>query len=221
MVRVPAGEFLLGSPADVGLEDERPQRRIHLDAFDLDRTEVTVADFRKCVAAGTCAEPACSKASHKPQDRDDHPVVCVTWEQADRFCRWAGKRLPTEPEWEKAARGTDGRKYPWGGDEPTCEHATFSKCGDTTKPPGASAKGTSPYGAVDLAGNVWEWVADWHHADYYAIAPARNPPGPWSGKKKVVRGGAFSYSVDNLTTHGRTYDVPTTAYDHVGFRCAR
>jgi formylglycine-generating enzyme required for sulfatase activity len=220
MVRVPGGEFVLGSPPDVGLEDEQPQRRIHLDTFDIDRTEVSSAEYKRCVAAGQCTEPACAKADHKPETRGDHPVVCVTWDQADRFCRWAGKRLPTELEWEKAARGTDGRKYPWGNEPPSCERARYTGCGDGTHAVGALAS-ASPYGALDMAGNVWEWVADWHHAAYYAIAPARNPVPPFTGDKKVVRGGSFSYGKDNLTTHGRTFDVPTIAYDHVGIRCAR
>jgi formylglycine-generating enzyme required for sulfatase activity len=217
MVLVPAGEFLLGSPESIGLEDEHPQRRIVLDAFAIDRTEVTVAAYQACEAAKICDAPRCKKKSHEPETRADHPVVCVTWEQARRYCEWAGKRLPTEAEWEKAARG--GR-FPWGAAEPTCELARFSGCGEGTSPVGSANKGASPFGALDMAGNVWEWVGDWHHGDYYAIAPEKNPPGPWSGTKKVVRGGAHSYAPSSLESHGRTFDVPTNAFDHVGFRCA-
>jgi serine/threonine-protein kinase len=221
MVRVAAGEFLRGSKDDVGLEDERPQRSIHLDAFAIDRTEVPIGDYQRCVAAGKCRAPACTEDGDVPEDKVDHPVVCVTWADADGYCRWAGKRLPTEAEWEKAARGADARSYPWGEGEPTCNRANYHDCGNARRAVGSLPAGASPYGALDMAGNVYEWVADWHHRDYYALCPARNPEGPWSGKKKIVRGGAFSYDADELNTHGRTFDLPTKAYDQVGFRCAR
>ncbi len=227
MVRVAAGAFKRGSPAGVGLEDERPQREINLATFDIDRTEVTAAAYKKCVAAGQCTAPACeSDKSDNPETRPNHPVVCVPWAHAKKYCEWAGKRLPTEAEWEKAARGTDGRRYPWGSDEPSCKLANYSGCSlsgktKSTRAVGSLPGGASPYGALDMAGNVWEWVADWHHAEYYAICLADNPPGPHSGKYKVVRGGAYSYSDESLETHGRTYDKPTVTYEHVGFRCAR
>ncbi len=221
MVRVAAGPFLRGSPAGVGLEDEHPQRKIVLDAFDIDKTEVSSGRFDRCVKAGRCTPPRCIEKEDSPESRADHPVVCVTWQQAKDFCAWAGKRLPTEAEWEKAARGSEGRKYPWGDQAPACHLANFSGCNKgSTHAVGALSASKSPFGAWDMAGNVWEWVADWHHEDYYALSPANNPPGPWSGSKKVVRGGAFSYDDESLESHGRTYDKPTVAYDHVGFRCA-
>lgn len=223
MVRVPAGEFLRGSPPGVGLVDERPQRRIHLSTFDIDRREVTVAEYDRCVKAGTCAAPRCTASDQQPERRPKHPAVCIPWEQARRYCAFVGKRLPTEAEWEKAARGTDGRLFPWGNDKPTCALANYSGCQkpESTLPAGSLPKGATPYGALDLAGNVWEWVADWHHAAYYTTCPPRDPPGPFLGEKKVVRGGAFSYAASEVGSHGRTYDRPTVAYNHVGFRCAR
>jgi len=221
MVRVAAGAFLRGSPEGVGLEDERPQRSIHLDTFDIDRTEVPLRDYQKCVAAQTCAPPECGEPEDKAETRPDHPVVCVSWAQAKAYCEWAGKRLPTEAEWEKAARGDDGRLFPWGNQAPSCELANHSGCGEGTHPVGSKTAGASPHGALDMAGNVYEWVADWHHEAYYELCPDRNPPGPPRGDKKIVRGGAFSYAADELTVHGRTFDRPEVAYDQVGFRCAR
>jgi formylglycine-generating enzyme required for sulfatase activity len=221
MVRVPAGAFLRGSPDGVGLRDEHPQRKIELDAFDIDRTEVSVADYGKCVSAGACEPPACTEDGDEPEKRGTYPVVCVPWESAKAYCAWAGKRLPTEAEWEKAARGTEGAKFPWGAGEPSCARANHYDCGNERKPVDSLPEGKSPYGALNMAGNVYEWVADWHHADYYALSPSKNPPGPWSGRKKVVRGGAYSYGGDELTSHGRTYDLPEKAYDQVGFRCAK
>lgn len=221
MVRVPAGEFLRGSKNGVGLKDEWPQRSIFLDAFDIDRTEVSVAAYQACEKAGACQAPACTEDGDAPESRPNHPVVCVTWEAAKTFCAWAGKRLPTEAEWEKAARGSDGATYPWGEGEPSCSRANYVDCGNERQAVDALPDGKSPYGALNMAGNVYEWVGDWHHAEYYALSPAKNPPGPWSGGKKVVRGGAFSYGAGELNAHGRTYDRPVKAYDQVGFRCAK
>ncbi|MFH2009188.1 MAG: SUMF1/EgtB/PvdO family nonheme iron enzyme [bacterium] len=223
MVRVFEGWFLRGSPPGVGLEDERPQRKIWLSAFDIDRTETTVAQYDRCVKAGACAAPRCVSAKQQPERRPRHPVVCVPWKQAAAYCAWTGKRLPTEAEWEKAARGRSGRLYPWGNAAPSCELASYSGCKkpSSTLPVGSLPKGKSVYGALDMAGNVWEWVADWHHKAYYTTSPQRNPPGPFLGIKKVVRGGAFSYAADELNAHGRTFDTPDKAYNHVGIRCAR
>ena len=218
MVGVPAGPFLRGSPSSIGLEDEHPQRTIVLSAFAIDRTEVTQGDYARCVAARGCTPNACDR---QYVHDDHHPVVCVTWDQARAYCGWAGKRLPTEAEWEKAARGTDGRRYPWGNDPPTCERARYFGCGDGADAVGAHPTGASPYGALDMAGNVWEWVADWHDDTYWTTSPSKGPPGPSQGTLKVVRGGAFKYGPDQLSSAGRTFDKPTVTYEHVGFRCAK
>jgi formylglycine-generating enzyme required for sulfatase activity len=225
MVLVPAGTFLRGSPEDVGLDDEHPQRAIELDAFHIDATEVTQAAYGKCVDAGTCAAPTCKKgrdAGWDPVARSRYPVVCVDWSEARAFCAFVGKRLPTEAEWEKAARGAEGAIYPWGNAEPTCELANYADCDKGgPEPVGSYPKNRSPYGALDMAGNVWEWVADWHLSAYYNASPAKNPEGPVEGKHKVVRGGSFKFSIDLLTSAERTYDDPTVRYEHIGIRCAK
>ena len=218
MVYVPAGGFMMGS-TDADTEasaNEKPQHRVYLDAYWIDRTEVTKAQYQRCVASGICAAPSCSGTG-----KGDHPVVCVSWQDASKYCAWAERRLPTEAEWEKAVRGTEGRKYPWGNDAPDCSRVNYSGCGDTTTAVGSYPYGASAYGALDMAGNVWEWVADWYNDKYYTKSPAENPPGPDSGDVRVLRGGSWNYFQrvvraavrDRLFTDGRN--------DFVGFRCAR
>jgi len=223
MVRIKAGAFLRGSAAGKGLKDAQPQRWIHLDAFDLDVNEVTVAQYSQCVKARRCAPAKCMKTSQKLETRPSHPVVCVTWFQARDFCRHLGKRLPTEAEWEKAARGAKGLEYPWGNQKPSCQLANYRGCQkpDSSMPVGRLPKGASPYGVLDMAGNVHEWVADWHSGSYYATGPTRNPIGPSKGTDKVVRGGSFVYGADELNTHGRTFIEPIKNTADVGIRCAR
>ncbi|NUP12683.1 MAG: SUMF1/EgtB/PvdO family nonheme iron enzyme [Polyangiaceae bacterium] len=225
MVEVSAGPFLRGSVPGVGLEDEHPQRTIELSAFYIDRTEVTQADYARCVDAGKCKAPVCKKDRANdwdPAARATHPVVCIEWEEARGYCAFAGKRLPTEAEWEKAARGTDGRFYPWGNDAPTCERANYYECGKKgTVPVGSYPSGASPFGAHDMAGNVWEWTADFHMAEYYVASPAKDPEGPSAGESKIVRGGAFKYGASELLSAGRTFDDPTVHFEHVGVRCAK
>ena len=229
MVLVPAGAFLRGSAMGDGSDDERPQRSIYLDAFYVDRHEVTVAQYRRCVQAGGCTVPGTRKyCNWNESGRGAHPVNCVDWSQARAYCAWAGKRLPTEAQWEKAARGTDGRRYPWGSEAPTCRRAVMrgdggNGCGkDRTWPVGSKPAGASPYGAQDMAGNVWEWVNDWYDKDTYASSPGRNPTGPSSGSARVVRGGSFSFdSAANLRAAYRIYYAPASRGSSIGVRCVR
>ncbi len=234
MVFVPAGEFVFGSPKDVGDPDETPQRRITLAAFFIDRLETTRAQFAGCVDSGTCKAPiaedgAATKACNWPhEDRKDHPINCVTYQDAVDYCGWAGARLPTEAEWEKAARGADGRAYPWGNAAATCELAIvptpagLTGCGaKTTGPVGSKPAGASPFGALDMSGNVWEWVSDFYVEDYYAKAPATNPKGPAQGAARSLRGGAWEvHDMLHLRTSNRYRFAPAKRFHALGIRCA-
>jgi formylglycine-generating enzyme required for sulfatase activity len=224
---VPAGEFLMG--ANDGNSDEKPQHTVYLDFFWIMQTEVTNVQYGWCVAAGGCTAPGSTASSTRSEyygrtEYADYPMINVDWMQADAYCRWAGGRLPTEAEWEKAARGTDGRIYPWGNEVPDARRANYatfaSSVGDTTSA-GNYPSGASPYGALDMAGNVWEWTADWYDAYYYARAPApgRNPTGPASGDYRVLRGGGCDRYGSNLRVASRRSYYPTGMDDFVGFRC--
>lgn len=225
MVLVPAGEFVMGS--DKGDDDESPVHRVYVDAFYLDKFEVTNGRFAKFVEAIQSEPPWGFSDKDTPVTHADRPVRWVSWMDAMGYCLWAGKRLPTEAEWEKAARGTDGRVYPWGNDAPTTAHAVFGlKEGgaDTVSPIGNRDKGKSPYGAHDLAGNLYEWVTDWYAEDYYtnfAKTPAINPRGPSEGTAKVQRGGSYINNPYRLRSSFRTKGDPTEQDPNVGFRCAQ
>ena len=224
MVQVPAGEFVMGRQG--GAEDEQPERRVTLDEFYIDRTEVTNAQFKAyCDATGRLYP------SNPMWDTDyflanpTYPAVNLTYDQARGYCEWAGKRLPTEAEWEKAARGTDGRIYPWGNAwADSAANLTSILATDSYEraaPVGSFPKGASPWGALDMAGNVWEWCADWYGLDYYAQAPAKNPPGPAGPTPwRVVRGGGFSSPKSDAETTNRSKNPPDQAIHHVGCRCA-
>ncbi|HSR30624.1 MAG TPA: formylglycine-generating enzyme family protein [Anaerolineae bacterium] len=231
MVYVPAGEFLMGcadEEIDAILEDcsdcerslfshEQPQHTVYLDAFWIDRTEVTNAQYLKCVEAGACEQSA--TIPEQRRDEPDLPVVWVNWYGAQDYAAWAGGRLPTEAEWEKAARGTDGRIHPWGNSPPDCHKANYKGCARKSLPVGSLPDGASPYGTLDMAGNVEEWVADWWDTEYYAQSPLRNPQGPESGSLRVVRGGAF---VDDqwwfFRSAVRFCGHPNSVIPYVGFR---
>jgi len=226
MLYIPAGEFLMGSvDTDIqALDSEKPQHAVYLDAFWIYKNEVSNKLYKKCIADGACTLPI--KAERiESNEYDDYPVEYVNWEQAKAYCEWAGGRLPTEAEWEKAARGTDGRKYPWGNKTPTTEEANYkeSKKGGTT-PVGSYPKGASPYGVLDMAGNVQEWVQDWYSGDYYRVTPKNNPRGPDSGNARVLRGGGWRFAAPVIRTAMRLYLMPVSnEYDYreVGFRCAK
>jgi formylglycine-generating enzyme required for sulfatase activity len=228
MVSVPAGDFVMGCNAvvdDSCHADEKPMRTVSLAAFEIDKTEVTQAEFTACVLAGSCAPPWPATAGGVPCVWDcqnaDHPAGCITWEQAKAYCAWAQKRLPTEAEWEKAARGTDGRKYPWGNGEPTCNEVNMTGCGEHSDAVGAHPSGASPYGVLDMAGNMVEMVADWYDAAYYSVAPDVDPKGPASGTRYVGRGGGFRSEAEWQRASSRDwYDLEDLGMP-LGFRCAR
>jgi iron(II)-dependent oxidoreductase len=193
MVCVPAGEFLMGSTNDdPGAHvDEEPRHTVYLDAFWIDKTEVTNAQYRQCVEAGACWELICW--DDPDLNAPDQPAVCVTWEDAGDYAAWVGGRLPTEAEWEKACRGTDRRFYPWGNSLPNCDRANHGDCVGHSVAVGSYLGGASPYGVLNMAGNAAEWVADGYLRDYYSQSPARNPRGPESEQiARVWRGGHFS-----------------------------
>jgi formylglycine-generating enzyme required for sulfatase activity len=264
MVYVPAGEFIMGSTdADVDsalaicneaqggicernwFEDERPQHTVYLDAFYIDKTEVTNERFAHFVAEtgyhteaerqgwgwvwkGSSEGEKVTGADwlypHGPnssiEDKMDHPVVLISWNDADAYCQWAGKRLPTEAEWEKAARSADGRMYPWG-EGIDCDHAQYDECDEETVPVGSKLKGVSPYGAMDMAGNVWEWVSDWYDPDYYSQSLGYNPSGPDYGGGRVLRGAAWFNIWLDLRCTNRHSTSPNLMFNDIGFRCAK
>ncbi|MHB1462387.1 MAG: SUMF1/EgtB/PvdO family nonheme iron enzyme [Armatimonadota bacterium] len=216
MVWVSNGNFLRGSSSDYPTE-ERPQSSIYLSGYWIYKNEVTVAQYRQFCQATSRSMPTEPVWGWQ----DTHPVVNVTWQDAADYAAWAGAALPTEAQWEKAARGGDARLYPWGNawDASKCVNYNNS---DTTKPVGSVLSGISLYGCMDMAGNVWEWCADWYGANYYQTAPANNPPGAASGTYRVVRGGSWfnGYSGD-LRVACRNYAMPTRRSSDTGFRCIK
>ena len=225
MVFVPAGEFIMGSPEGEGGDDEHPQRTVYLDAFYIGKYEVTNAEYKECVDAGACEPPSRNWSKTRffyygNPEYDNYPVIRVTWYDAKAYCDWKGVRLPTEAEWEKAARGTDGREYPWGNETPDETKLNYNRnIGDTTEV-GSYPDGASTYGAMDMAGNVWEWVADWLDEDYYSKAPERNPRGPDSREYRVLRGGSWVYPERFARCSLRGWIFPDYRSYSVGFRVA-
>ncbi len=226
MMFVPAGKFTMGS--DSGEGDEQPVHEVELADFWIDQTEVTNAMYAKCMQAGGCTPPSSASSDTRQgyygnSEFDDFPVIYVSWNDAKNYCDWRGDgtRLPTEAEWEKAARGTDGRTYPWGHESPNGNLLNYNQnVGDTTEV-GKYPAGASIYGALDMAGNVWEWVADWYDASYYANSPSSNPQGPSSGDWRVLRGGAWYNDINDARSAGRVWGFPSNANYLIGFRCAR
>ncbi|MBI4638507.1 MAG: SUMF1/EgtB/PvdO family nonheme iron enzyme [Candidatus Rokubacteria bacterium] len=237
MVLVPAGEFWMGTNTSE-MAFERLRHRVYLDAYYVDKFEVTNELYRKCVRAGTCKEPEWNKPGnpHDPADvykkihgstlmASDHPVVGVPWTAAAAYCQWAGKRLPTEAEWEKAARGTDERDYPWGNQFESSRTNWGASGPDKLVAVGTYPAGVSPYGVHDMAGNVYEWVADWfgRYDHFQRVSPGRNPQGLPLGREKVVRGGPFQLPVSPFlprSTHRVPWE-PDRASPWIGFRCAK
>jgi len=235
MVFVPAGEFLMGSEGRDANNDESPEHIVYLDAYWIYKHEVTneqIAVFLNArgnqvdegvywldAGSGYARIHQVSGEWMPDSGYADHPVVEMSWYGAQAYCTWVGGRLPTEAEWEKAARGEEGRTYPWGEESPTCSLAQFHGCSGQTVPVGSFLDGASPYGALDMAGNVWEWVADWYDPDYYASSPDTNPSGPGSGIYGVLRGSSWYDGERSLHASHRSWSFRNFTFGSIGFRC--
>jgi len=241
-VLVPAGDFLMGS--EPGMDPyfwgaEGPQHTVYLDEFWIYRTEVTNGMFLRCVAEQKCPRPQYLNSVNVEDyygnpDYDDYPVVHVTFTSAQAYCNWAGGKLPSEAQWEKAARGIDGHMFPWGDEPPDAERVNlcdsscargserenhFSDGYPGTSPVGSFPDGASPYGVLDMAGNVWEWTFDYFQPTYYSTSPDENPLGPASGSSRTIRGGSWSNPTSGVRAAARTSLTPGKVLDTLGFRC--
>lgn len=267
MVTVPAGSFMMGCNEAMDTQcfaDEYPYHDVTLPEYRIGKYEVTVGEYQKCVAAGPCIHGVDDNLYYTSTNsgscnfgaagKGEYPMNCVTWAGAHAYCEWAGQRLPTEAEWEKAARGTDGRKYPWGNEGVSCNFAVMHEDDDVDDPfymyadddsawwgcdtrgtwlVGSKGAGESFYGALDMIGNVAEWVSDYYDGAYYKTSPASDPTGPDSVGNRVIRGG--SYIDANVLPHeiqmsefhyylrasSRRDRNPTSYYSGLGFRCAK
>ncbi len=238
MIAIPEGYFLMGcSPVDPTCHsNEYPLHEVFLSRYEIDRYEVTNQHYAECVGIGVCTPPAASGSVRRTSyfydaEFANYPVIAVTWYQTNTYCSWREKRLPTEAEWEKAARGPSGTPiFPWGNAAATCSFMNYMKsagvfCTGDTIPAGAYPDGASPYGLSDMAGNVWEWTADWYAVDYYNRYPVNswpsNPTGPSSGLTKVIRGGAWDMGADGARNSRRQNGLPYDLDTATGFRCVR
>jgi formylglycine-generating enzyme required for sulfatase activity len=216
VVKIPAGEFLMGNK-----ETERTplEHQVYVSDFLMDKMGVTWGQYKKFVEGTGIPLP-----QHEPYwgIHDDHPAVYVTWEEAKAYCEWAGGRLPTEAEREKACRGSDGRKYPWGNEEPDPQRGVYRRSWgyDGTGAVGTHPAGVSPYGLLDMGGNVWEWCSDWYDGEYYATSPFQDPKGPASGAAHVVRGGSWDSRPAVLSCSCRNWGHRGYRDGDFGFRCA-
>lgn len=212
MIYLQGGTFLMGD--DSGNPGERPVHEVTLRPFYIDSCEVTVAQYAVFLEQTGRVKPAFWQPEF---DRPDDPVVGVTWYDAAAYAAWAGKRLPTEAEWEYAARGgRSGEPFPWGTDHDK-RHANFSSAGIAP----VKRFGPNGYGIYDMTGNVWEWCSDWYDETYYQVSPADNPQGPITGTFKVLRGGAWYSSAEQIRTANRYYALPDSRSFHNGFRCVQ
>jgi len=223
MLYIPAGEFTMG--ADGYTPKTAPEHRVYLDAYWIDQTEVTNEMYARCVEAEVCRRPIQSSDVNPYYDNPEYvnyPVVYVSWRSAARYCKWAGRRLPTEAEWEKAARGPDGNPYPWGNEEPGAHLLNYQDNIGGPLPVDRYPLGASPYGVLNMAGNVREWVRDWFSPTYYTKWKYyTNPKGPGGGAKKSLRGGGFRDTAQQVFAFNRFAHNPTSAGIDRGFRCAK
>jgi formylglycine-generating enzyme required for sulfatase activity len=237
-VTVPAGEFVMGA-AETDTQatpDEKPQHKVYLDAFLIGKYEVTNAQYHAFVKATAhrlpenCCDPKYNiwRGDVMMDGVGDLPMINVSWDDAAAFCNWAGGRLPTEAEWEKAARGSDGRMFPWGNEAPSGNRANYSFDPISIwDGPASLAKkdqyeyGRSPYGVYEMSGNVWEWTQDWYDENYYKNSPAKNPVGPLTGEARVMRGASWRNTADMLRASNRNKHAPTERRVYIGFRCAK
>ena len=228
MVWIADGAFTMGSQD--GLSKARPMHQVYVSAFYIDMFEVTTVRYAKFLGTAGQGQPGLVPIlwdQVKLAYDGDRPVIGITWGAAQAYCRWAGKRLPTEAEWEKAARGTDGRTYPWGNAAPTSRLANYDKpvsanwYSESVRPVDSYEAGKSPYGVYGMAGNASEWVADWYDEKYYATSPASDPSGPARGQQKVLRGGSFGDPAIQLKSTARDNSAPTESGLYAGVRCAQ
>ncbi|MEK7304633.1 MAG: formylglycine-generating enzyme family protein [Nitrospirota bacterium] len=233
MVLIPEGPFPMGVPHGDrdGGRDEYPRHDVFVNNFYIDKFELTNGRYLEFVKATSHRIPQNPKNATRnlwqgdtiTESLADRPVVNVDWADAQAYCQWAGKRLPTEAEWEKAAKGTADRRFPWGNVEPTNKHLNFNQqwIGEKTlMPVGSYELGKSPFGVYDMAGNVWEWVNDWYDAKYYEKSPAKNPTGPETGTKRVLRGSGWQNETPTVRIFTRVDSDPTIRNESTGFRCA-
>ncbi len=217
LIYIPAGDFIMG---DNGFD--APIHTVNLDAYWIQQTKVTNRMYEQCVKTGACTPPTQTLGGPVFGNPEfaNHPVVGVNWEQAQTYCAWIQGSLPTEAQWEKAARGLSANIYPWGNSEPSCDLLNYANCNGTTNSVTAYEAGKSPFGLWDMAGNVFEWVYDWYDPNYYSQSPSANPMGPENGQYRVVRGSSFESAEEQVASAIRRFDEPTDNRRDTGFRCA-
>jgi formylglycine-generating enzyme required for sulfatase activity len=230
MAQIPGGCFNMGDAFSEGDSDELPVHNVCITAFQMDVHEVSNAEYAGCVNAGTCSPPFSTSSFTRPtyygnSTYDDFPVIWVDWYQATDYCTWAGKRLPTEAEWEYAARGgLAGRRYPWGDAISVSDsYANYWDFGEPCENDTSQVEyyAANDYGLYDMAVNVWEWVNDWYPYHYYSVSPTNDPPGPVSGTSRVFRGGSWGFGPYYLRVASRLFGSPDNGSNTIGFRCAR
>lgn len=217
---VPGGNFEMGTTE---LTYTKPVRTVDVNGFYIDKYEVTNGQYRECVSEGACQFGGDNTSNTEEHYYDNpvfanHPVININWYEARDYCKWVGGDLPTEAQWEKAARGTDGRRYPWGDFEPNKSKANYNQNEGDTMSVGSYSQNVSPYGAMDMAGNVWEWTLDWY-ADSYNPSDTDNPSGPTAGQFRTIRGGCWYYEATFIRSAHRSKQNPLYRYYNVGFRC--